>query len=62
MFYKNDMDFCLKTFAPDYILWSQDYPYGVNDGEVRTFLEEMALDEETRANIAHRNAEKLFGL
>ena len=57
MFFKDDMDFCMKAFAPDHILWAQDYP-----SLVKTFLEELDLDEETKENIAHRNAEKLFRL
>ena len=64
-----DMDFCMKAFAPDHILWAQDYPYGLNEANydtkaslVKTFLEELDLDEETKENIAHRNAEKLFRL
>ena len=69
MFFKDDMDFCMKAFAPDHILWAQDYPYGLNEANydtkaslVKTFLEELDLDEETKENIAHRNAEKLFRL
>ena len=66
---KDDMDFCMKAFAPDHILWAQDYPYGLNEANydtkaslVKTFLEELDLDEETKENFAHRNAEKLFRL
>lgn len=67
MYFKDDMEFCMKTFAPDHILWAQDYPYGLNEENystkaslVRTFLEEMDIDDESRKNIAYRNAEKLF--
>jgi hypothetical protein len=33
---------------------------GEDGSDVRTFLEEMDLDDELREDIAHRNAEKLF--
>ena len=62
IFSRDDMEFCIKTFAPDHILWAQDFPYGENGPDVRTFLEEMDLDDEIREDIAHRNAEKLFGI
>lgn len=69
MFFKDDMEFCLKTFAPDHILWAQDYPYGLNEANydtkgiyVSSFLKEIKLDAEVKENIAHRNAEKLFKL
>ena len=69
MFFAGDMEFCLKTFAPDHILWAQDYPYGLNEenyntkaGLVSSFLEGLDLDPETKEAIAHGNAEKLFGL
>ena len=50
-------------------LWAQDYLYGLNEANydtkaslVKTFLEELPLDEVTKEDIAHRNAEKLFGI
>lgn len=61
MFYKDDMEFCLKTFHPEHILWAEDYPYCANP-RVKSFLEEMNLDSETLARISHKNAEKLFGI
>lgn len=57
---KDDFDFVLKTFDKEHILWAQDYPYGINDINVKTFLEEYNIDDETREMIAHKNAEKLF--
>ena len=57
---KDDFDFVLKTFDREHILWAQDYPYGINDINVKTFLEEYNIDDETREMIAHKNAEKLF--
>ena len=50
-----------------FILWAQDYPYGLNEANydtkaslVKNFFDELNLDEESKENIAHRNAEKLF--
>lgn len=60
MFFKDDFDFILKTFKKENILWGQDYPYGVNDKSVKTFLEEYDLDNETKEMIAYKNTEKLF--
>ena len=60
MFFKDDFDFVLKTFKKENILWGQDYPYGINDKSVKTFLEEYDLDNETKEMIAHKNTEKLF--
>ena len=64
MFFKDDMDFCLKTMDNSHIMWAQDYPYlsneFVNTDNVRTYLEEYDIDSETIEKIAHINAEKLF--
>lgn len=66
MYFRNDMDFCLKTMGPDHILWAQDFCY-LNGSyehidEVRTFLENYGLDQESLEKIAHENAEKLMHL
>ncbi len=64
MFFKDDMDFCLKTMGADHILWGQDFCYlnneFVNTDNVRSFLEEYDIDEQSKEKIAHGNAEKLF--
>lgn len=60
IFSKDNFDFVLRTFNKDHILWAQDYPYGVNNKEVQTFLEKYDIDDETKEMIAHKNAEKLF--
>ena len=69
MFFEDDMRFCLKVFAPDHILWAQDYPYGLNDENIATrgglvsgFLEGLDLDSQAKEDVAHRNAERLFGI
>lgn len=60
MYFRDDMEFCLKVFPPEHILWAQDYPYGINDEKVKTFLEGMKLENGLREDIACRNAERLF--
>lgn len=60
MFYKDNFDFCLKVMNPEHIMWAQDYPYGINDERVRTFLDEFQLDSGVKEMVAHGNAEKLF--
>ena len=66
MFFRDDMDFCLKLLGPDHILWGQDFCYlnndQVNTDNVRIYLEEYGLDDNILEQIAHRNAEKLFHL
>ena len=45
-------------------MWAQDFPYlsnnFVNTDNVKTYLEEYDLDDETKEMIGHKNAEKLF--
>lgn len=60
MFFKDDFDFVLKTFNKENILWGQDYPYGINDKTVKTFLDEYKLDDDIKKMIGYKNAEKLF--
>lgn len=62
MFYKDDFEFCLKTMNIEHIMWAQDYPYGINDEQVRTFLEKYEISNEIKEMIAYKNAEKLFKL
>lgn len=57
---KDDFDFVLRTFHKEHILWAQDYPYGINDTNVKTFLENYDIDQDTKDMIACKNAEKLF--
>ena len=45
----------------DRIMFSADYPYQ-SMPEARAFLDQIKVSEEDRARIAHKNAEKLFGL
>lgn len=57
---KDDFDFVLKTFNLEHIMWAQDYPYGINDSNVKEFLEKYELDIKIKEMIAYKNAEKLF--
>lgn len=66
MYFKDDMDFCLKVMGPDRILWAQDFCY-LNGSfehidEVRSFLEGYGLSQEDLEKIAHENAEKLLNI
>lgn len=64
MYFKDDMDCCLKIVGADHILWAQDFCYlnGFYEhiDEVRTFLENYGLDQESLEKIAHFNTEKLL--
>jgi len=53
--------YCLAKLGADRILFAVDYPY--EDSDVATeFLTTADLDDDQRAAIAHRNAERLFRL
>ena len=66
MYFKNDMDFCIKVMGIDHILWGQDFCYlnhivgGVDN--VRSFLEEYDISDEDKEKIAHLNSERIFKL
>lgn len=45
----------------DNVMWAIDYPYESSVDAV-TFLDRATLDDDARARIAHRNAERLFHL
>jgi predicted TIM-barrel fold metal-dependent hydrolase len=51
----------LDAFGPDRMLYSVDYPFGSVEGG-RAFLDQLPVDTDTLAKIAHRNADALFGL
>jgi predicted TIM-barrel fold metal-dependent hydrolase len=51
----------LDAFGPDRILFSVDYPFGSLEAG-RKFLEELPVDAETLAKIAHGNADRLLKL
>ena len=51
----------LDAFGPDRLLFSVDYPFGSLD-RGRNFLEQLPVDTETLAQIAHKNADRLLKL
>ncbi len=53
--------FIHEVLGAERIIFSVDYPYLTNTG-ARDFLERLPVGGEDRENIAHRNAEVLFGL
>lgn len=59
MFDQDALNYCLVKLGAERILFAVDYPY--EDSNVATrFLAEADLDDEQRAMISHRNAERLF--
>ena len=64
MFFKDDMDFCIKTMGVDHILWGEDFCYlnsvPNHKEDTRDFLKNYDIDEESKNKIAYKNAEKLF--
>ncbi len=53
--------FIHEVLGADRIIYSVDYPYLTNTG-AREFLERLAVGDEEKGKIGHRNAEALFGL
>ena len=51
--------FCIDKIGVDRIMWAIDYPYQPTAPAV-AFLESARLSDEERAQIAHRNAERIF--
>jgi 5-carboxyvanillate decarboxylase len=51
----------IDVLGAERVMFAADYPYE-NAREAVDFIEHVELDEETRAHIAYRNAERLFGL
>lgn len=61
MFDQPHLLFCRDVLGADRILHSVDHPFLRNEG-ARAFLEEAPLSPREREQIAHKNAEVLFGL
>jgi 5-carboxyvanillate decarboxylase len=53
--------FCIDKIGVDHIMWAIDYPYQPTAPAVK-FLETAALSDQERAQIAFRNAERIFRL
>ena len=66
MFFRNDMEFTVKTMGANQVMWAQDFPYlnGTFDqiNDVRPFIINSDLLPEDIEKITHKNAEKLFPL
>lgn len=62
MFTKPQFDLAIAEIGVDHILYSEDYPYLIKEGEVRSFLDQMSISPEDKEKIAYKNAEKLFKL
>lgn len=53
--------FCIDKIGIDNIMWAIDYPYQPTAPAV-AFLESAPLSDEERAQIAYRNAERIFNI
>jgi 2,3-dihydroxybenzoate decarboxylase len=51
----------VSALGRDRVLFSADYPFE-NSDEAGEFMQSLPVDEELRADIAYRNAERLLGL
>jgi predicted TIM-barrel fold metal-dependent hydrolase len=51
----------VAALGRDRVLFSADYPFE-NSDESEPFMQSLPVDEDLRADIAYRNAEKLLGL
>jgi len=60
-FQSNFLQLLLELGGVDRIMFSADYPY-MPMPKARAFLEQIPVSPEDRQLIAHRNAERLFGL
>ncbi len=55
------LEFCLKLFGPERIMFAVDYPYE-QTAEAVAFIRAAPLDAEARRLVSHANAEALFGI
>ncbi len=62
MFTKPQFELALAEMGADHILYSEDYPYIIKEGEVSSFFDQMSISMEDKEKIAYKNAEKLFKL
>ena len=62
MFTKPQFDLAFAEMGADHILYSEDYPYLIKEGEVKSFFDQMSISEEDKEKIAYKNVEKLFKL
>ncbi|MGI4737274.1 MAG: amidohydrolase family protein [Janthinobacterium lividum] len=63
MFSARYLQEAIEVLGSERILYATDYPFVYRpDGTARHFLEQAALSDDDKRNIAHRNAEKLLKL
>jgi len=62
MFTKPQFDLALAEMGADHILYSEDYPYLMREGQVKSFFDQMLISPEDKEKIAYKNVEKLFKL
>ena len=55
------LEYMLKVFGAEHIIWSEDYPY-VRNQPIRYFLDSPALTPEQKHLIARGNAERIYKL
>ena len=55
------LDYFVKLFGAEHIIWSEDYPYIQNE-PLRFFLDKADLTADQKYAIARGNAEKIFKL
>jgi uncharacterized protein len=61
MFYLPHFEFIRDVIGLDRLIWAVDYPYLSLDG-TRKFVENLPITDDQKHDVAHRNAEALFGL
>ena len=55
------LDYFVKLFGAEHIIWSEDYPYIQNE-PLRFFLDKADLTADQKYAIARGNAEQIFKL
>jgi 2,3-dihydroxybenzoate decarboxylase/5-carboxyvanillate decarboxylase len=53
------LEYSIKKIGADNVLWAIDYPYQPMKPAV-DFIRSAALDDETKAKVTHKNAERIF--
>ena len=59
---QNQLEYMVKVFGADHIIWALDYPYIPFKECSADFLLSSSLSEEQKELIAHGNAERLLGI
>jgi uncharacterized protein len=61
LFTEPHLRFCVDVLGTERLIYAVDYPFVGNDGAL-DFLRRADLPEDTKEDIAHRNAERLLGV